>query len=368
MASGTESSREDIAERVRREVDRALKRNIKGLEFLTAGRQDVGAMKKELVHREGTAMLYRFTPVVDEIYRLPLLIVSPPSNKGYIFDLAPGQSMVEYLLQRGYDVFNLDWAPPRHDESHLGLADYVDRFIPDSMARIEEITGERELTLAGYCMGGTLATIHTALHSGPEAQGAAANRVTNLLLFATPIDFATMRLFQTWADQRHFDVDMMVERLGVIPPELMLGAFDLARPANRTAGRMHLWTNMWNDEFVRSYRMFDRWAAETLPVPGEYFREQIKKLMWDNGLVNDRLEVAGRIAHLSSITCPILNIIAQHDHVVSREAAGPLMTLTGSTDREEIISKGGHVSLVAGPAALRRLWPLIDDWLGKRSV
>ncbi|MCW1382742.1 alpha/beta fold hydrolase [Novosphingobium sp. KCTC 2891] len=365
MSEGTgQLSPEAVGERVRREVDRALKRNIKGLEFLAAGRQEVGAMAKDLVHREGTAMLYRYRPVVDEIYRLPLLIVSPPSNKGYIFDLAPGQSMVEFLLQRGYDVFNLDWAPPRHDESHLGLTDYVDRFIPDSMARIEEITGEREVTLAGYCMGGTLATIHTALHTGPGE----ANRVKNLMLFATPIDFSTMRLFQTWADKRHFDVDMVVDRLGVIPPELMLGAFDLSRPANRTAGRLHLWSNMWNDEFVRSYRMFDRWAAETLPVPGEYFREQIKKLMWANALVEGTLDVGGRIADLSRVKVPILNIIAQHDHVVSREAASPLMTLTGSEDREEILSKGGHVSLVAGPAALRRLWPLIDDWLGKRSV
>ncbi|MEO0033435.1 MAG: hypothetical protein RIS94_3193 [Pseudomonadota bacterium] len=353
-------SGEDVADRVRREVDRALKRNIKGLEFLTAARAEVGAMAKDLVHREGTAMLWRYRPVVDEIYRVPLLIVSPPSNKGYIFDLAPGQSMVEYLLERGYDVFNLDWAPPRQDEAHLGLSDYVDRFIPDSMARIAEITGERDVTLAGYCMGGTLATIHAALHAG--------NGVKNLILFATPIDFSTMKLFQKWADKRHFDVDMVVDRLGVIPPELMLGAFDLSRPANRTAGRLHLWTNMWNDEFVKSYRMFDRWAAETLPVPGEYFREQIKKLMWDNALVHNRLEVGGRVADLGAITVPILNIIALHDHIVSEEAAHPAMTLTGSTDCEEIITKGGHVSLVAGPSALRRLWPLIDGWLGKRSV
>jgi polyhydroxyalkanoate synthase len=358
--SGLSLSPEAVAEQVKREVDRALKRNIKGLDFLASGRQNVGAMEKDLVHREGTAMLYRFRPLVDEIYRVPLLIVSPPSNKGYIFDLAPGQSFVEYLLQRGYDVFNLDWAPPRRDEAHLGLTDYVDRFIPDSLARVAEITGEPDVSLAGYCMGGTLTTIHAALHAG--------NGVRNLLFFATPVDFTSMKLFQAWSDKRHFDVDLIVEKLGVIPPELMLGAFDLARPANRTAGRLQLWTNMWNDEFVRSYRMFDRWAAETLPVPGQYFRELIKHLMWENALSRNLLEVAGRIANLSNITVPILNIVAQHDHIVSHEATQPLMTLTGSADREEIFTKGGHVSLVAGPSALRRLWPQIDAWLGKRSV
>ncbi|MBF9149489.1 alpha/beta fold hydrolase [Novosphingobium jiangmenense] len=360
MSEAEQLSPEAVAERVRREIDRAMKRNIKGLDFLTAPRQDVGAMAKELVHREGTAMLYRYRPVMDEIYRVPLLIVSPPSNKGYIFDLAPGQSMVEYLLGRGYDVFNLDWAPPRRDEAHLGLGDYVDRFIPDCLATIARITGESEVSLSGYCMGGTLATIHAALHAG--------NGVRNLVLFATPVDFTHMHLFQKWSDRRHFDLDEVVDKLGIIPPEIMMGAFDLARPANRTAGRMHLWTNMWNDEFVRSYRMFDRWAAETLPVPGEYFREQIRYLMWDNALHEGTLEIGGRKALLSAIKVPILNIIAQHDHVVSLEAARPLRDRTGCTDYHEIVSKGGHVSLVAGPAALRRLWPHIDGWLAERSV
>lgn len=349
-----------VAQQVKREVDRALKRNIKGLDFLTAGRQDVGAMEKDLVHREGTALLYRYRPVVDEIYRIPLLIVSPPTNKGYIFDLAKGQSFVEFLLLRGYDVFLLDWAPPRRDEAHLGLSDYVDRFIPDSLTRIKDITGEADVSLAGYCMGGTLATIHAALHAG--------SGVRNLMLFATPIDFTSMKLFQAWSDKRHFDVDMVVDKLGVIPPELMLGAFDLSRPANRAAGRLTLWTNMWNDEYVRSYRMFDRWASETLPVPGEYFRQQIKFLMWDNALCHNRVEIAGHTVDLSKITVPILSIVAEHDHIVSRDAAQPLMTMTGSADREEIFTKGGHVSLVAGPSALRRLWPLVDAWLGKRSV
>lgn len=353
-------SPEEVAEKVRLEVDRALKRNIKGLDFLTAGRETVGAMEREMLYRDGTAILYRYRPILDEIYRIPLLIVSPPSNKGYIFDLAQGQSFVEFMLARGYDIFLLDWMPPRREEAGLGLSDYVNRFIPESIARIQAISGEGDVSLAGYCMGGVLTTIHAALYpDGP---------VKNLVSFATPIDFSHMKLFQVWADKRHFDIDAVVDQLGIIPPDIMLGAFDLARPANRTAGQINLWTNMWNDDFVRSYRMFDRWAAETLPVPGEYFRDQVKKLMWDNGLVNDRLEIDGKAARLSAITAPILNIVAQHDHVVSLEATQPLMTMTSSADREEIVTKGGHVSLVAGPAAVRRLWPHIDTWLGKRSV
>jgi len=298
--------------------------------------------------------------VRDEVYRVPLLMVTPPSNHGYIFDLAKGQSMIEYLLHRGFDVYLLDWAVPTPDEAGLTLADYAEGFVADSIAEVLAATGEDELTLAGYCMGGTLSVMHAALNP--------VNPIRNLVAFATPVDFTQMELFQTWADRSHFDVDKMVDSLGVIPGDVMLGAFDLMRPANRAAGRIHLWTNMWNDEFVRSYRMFDRWAAETLPVPGEYFREQIKLLIWENALLEGKLTMRGRTADLRNIKAATLSIVAQHDHVVSREAATPLITRTSSTDTAEIVAKGGHVSLVAGTQALHRLWPKIDEWLRTRSL
>ena len=351
---------EEIGARVRLEIDRAIKRNIKGLDFLAAPRQSVGAMPKDVLLRDGTATLYRYRPQVDDVYRVPFLIVSPPSNRGYIFDLAAGQSYVEFMLKAGYDVFLLDWMPPKREEAGLAIDDYVLRFIPDAIACVQKTVGEEEISLAGYCMGGTLAVIYAALFpQGP---------LKNLICFTTPVDFKHMTMFQVWADESFFDVDHLVDSLGNIPPEIMLGAFDLMRPANRPAGVLHLWTNMWNDEFVKSYRMFDRWAAETLPMPGEYFRQLIKELLWKNALVENSLVIDGRVADLANITAPLLNIVAQHDHVVAHAAAAPLMTRTSSSEREEIVSKGGHVSVVAGPHALKRLWPSIDAWLGKRSV
>jgi polyhydroxyalkanoate synthase subunit PhaC len=348
-----------IGERARLEVERAIQRNLKGLDFLTAPKQPVGAMASDQIDRSGTMSLYRYRPVTDEVYRVPLLIVSPPSNKGYIFDLARGQSFIEFMLHRGYDVFLLDWIPPRSDESGLGFEDYVLDFIPSCITQVQTLTGEHQVTLAGYCMGGTLAAMNAALLPEP---------IANLLFFATPVDFTHMQLFRTWADPKHFDVDRLVASIGNIPPEVMLGAFDLMRPANRAAGMLSLWTNMWNDDFVKSYRMFDRWAAETLPTPGRYFEQFVKQLLWDNALVEGRMQLGGRKIDIGAITAPVLSIVAQHDHVVAREAAAPLVERTGSTDREEIVSKGGHVSLVAGPAALRRLWPSIDSWFEKRSV
>ena len=42
--------------------------------------------------------------------------------------------------------------------------------------------------------------------------------------------------------------------------------------------------------------------------------------------------------------------------------------MVGSTDKQGIMLKGGHVSLVAGPNAIKRLWPNLVAWLGERST
>jgi polyhydroxyalkanoate synthase subunit PhaC len=45
-----------------------------------------------------------------------------------------------------------------------------------------------------------------------------------------------------------------------------------------------------------------------------------------------------------------------------------VVRLVGSKDKEEWVLKGGHVSLVAGIAAVTRTWPRLVSWLAPRSV
>ena len=99
----------------------------------------------------------------------------------------------------------------------------------------------------------------------------------------------------------------------------------MLRPASRSMGQIQLWENMWNDEFVKSYRMFDRWAQDTLPLAGEYFRQTTKDLMWDNKLYERTMTVGGRRADISRIKVPILHAVAEHDHIVPYDAAKPLI-------------------------------------------
>ncbi|NBC23744.1 MAG: poly-beta-hydroxybutyrate polymerase, partial [Gammaproteobacteria bacterium] len=166
----------------------------------------------------------------------------------------------------------------------------------------------------------------------------------------------------------HFDVDRLVDTLGIVPKDVVEASFTMLRPAQKPAGQVRVWEQIWNDEFVKSFRAFERWGNETLPLAGEYFRQTTKELMWANRLYNGDLVVNGRPAKLSNITVPVMSVMALHDHIVSADASKPLLELVGSTDKEELVLKGGHVSLIAGPNAVRRMWPALNLWLAERST
>ena len=349
-----------IASRIQAEVERAVQRNIKGIEYLASPGPALGLTPRDVVAQRGTMALYHYRPLVEEIYRVPLLIVMAITNRGYILDLTPGQSLVEFLLKQGYDVFMLDWNPPRPDETRLRLEDYTLDFIPHCVGRVQEISGEDDVNIVGYCMGGMLSTIYSALHpAGP---------LKNLAVFTTPIDFSEMKLFSHWSDKRYFDVDRLIDKTGNAPRDMIFAAFDMLRPATSVAAKVQLWDNLWNDDYVKAYRMVDRWAGDTLPVPGEFFRQLTKECMWENRLLKNELVIGGRRVDLRRIKVPVLHALAEHDHIVPYSAAKPLVAGIGSKDKAEVVLKGGHVSLVAGGNAIKRLWPKLDSWLGNRSV
>ncbi|HJQ57319.1 MAG TPA: alpha/beta fold hydrolase [Vineibacter sp.] len=359
--SATAATREpDVGARFQAEIDRSIQRYVKGLEFLSTPPPPVGSSPKEVIHSRGTLMLYHYRPMVDEIYRVPVLLVMATTNKSYIFDLAPGQSLVEFLLKRGYDVYVMDWNAPRPEEKSLRIEDYVLDFIPDCVERVQKTSGETDVSVVGYCQGGVLSSMYAAAHPrGP---------LKNLVCFTTPIDFTKMGLFAIWSDKRHFDVDRLIDTFGNMPPEIISTSFDMLRPATRTATQIQVWEKMWDDEYIKSYRMFDRWGVEMLPLAGEYFRQTVKEMMWNNSLYKGTLVLGGRQINLRNITVPILHVVAEHDHIVPFEASKPLIELVGSQDKEQVMLKGGHVSVIAGPNAVKRMWPKLDEWLGVRSV
>ena len=159
---------ETMGRQVQNMVERTIQRGVKGFDYVRASAAPVGLTPKDVVLERGTLRMYHYRAQSPEVYRVPVMLVMATTNKAFVFDLAPGQSMVEYLLKQGFDVFVVDWAPPVPEERGLGLADYTQDFLPACVRTVRSITGEPDISIIGYCMGGVLSTIYAATHpDGP---------------------------------------------------------------------------------------------------------------------------------------------------------------------------------------------------------
>lgn len=349
-----------VAEAVNTAVNRAIERNRAGVDPLVGLDLDVGVTPKDILHSEGTLKLYHYRPVCDEIYRIPVIVVPSLVSRSYILDLAKGQSLVEYLVGQGFDVYLIDWGTPRPEHRTLALEDYVLRLIPSCIEKVLEYTEQDEISMVGYCLGGMLACIYAATHTDGPLQ--------NLVCFTTPVNSEGMALYKTWTDPKHFDVDRIVDELGNIPPELMTTSMQALRPLQRTAGQMRLLDNADNDEFVEAFMRLDRWAADQVPFPGATAKQFIVDFLRENKLMRGEMKAGEHLVDLGAIRVPFLHVAAQFDHIVPAAASEPLVGLVGSADKQEIVLKGGHVSLVAGGNAVYRLWPKLESWLAPKSV
>ena len=277
MSETNQTNSEELGASVQEFVEQTIQRGRRGLEIASAPPQPVGLTPKEVLYTRGTLRLYHYEPQCDEVYRVPVLLVMATTNKAFIFDLAPGRSMVEYMVQQGYDMYVLDWAPPTWAERNLTLADYTQDFIPTCIEKVQEDSGVEDISVIGYCMGGVLSLIYASTHvDGP---------LKNLVCLTTPVDNHRTGITQIWNDPKYFDVDYLVDTVGILSADAVTQMFEMQRPAQRLAGQLRLWDQMLDDDFVDNYRAFNRWGEETLPLAGEYVRETTKELAWGNKLL-----------------------------------------------------------------------------------
>ncbi len=350
-----------LGEQARREAGRTLERARRGLEVAT-GRHDpdVGVTPKDLIYRRGTMALYRYRPMTSEVYRVPVMFVMSLVSKPYILDLVPGQSFVEYLLRHGFDVYMLDWGVPQPQDHTLRFEDYVLDFLPRCVDEVKRVTKEDNISFIGYCMGGILGLMYGAAF--PQSG------LKNLVCVATPVDFTGMGLLRRMADQRWFDVDRIVDSLGNVPAETVLLSLEALRPLDRLVSYVRLWDNLWDESYVYNWRVRYKWVNDQIPFPGECYRQLIKDLMWDNKLMTGELTLGGRRIDTHNIRCSVLHAMAEFDHIAPYEATRPLTSIVGSTDKQDLTVRGGHVSLISGKNAILRLWPTVNEWLSVRST
>jgi polyhydroxyalkanoate synthase len=343
-------------DRVRREVERNALRARNGIRMATGlQRTDVGLSPKDVVWSRGRSELWHYRS--DQVsLRPPLLIIYSLFNKSYILDLRPGNSVIEHLIAAGFDVYMLDWGVPDERDAANQLEDYVDFYIPAAIDRIREISGSDDVNLFGYCFGGVLSVLHAAHH--PESP------LRSLTVLTTPADF--QQLGPMTDVMSRIDLDDVLGVDGMVPPSVILQGFRSLAPMGEVTGRVDLLEKLWNDEFVTAYQAMAGWGNDQVPLPGGVAR-QFKKMVEENAFLNDRIVLGGDRVHLADIQVPFLHVLGLRDHIIPEAAAGPLVDLIGSEDKQELRLDAGHVGLMVGRTAAKNTVPVVIDFLKQRS-
>ncbi len=327
--------------------------------ILTTPGAQIGASPREIVWTHRGTTLYRYRSSRRE-HAIPVLLVFALINRPDIFDLRRGNSFVEFLLSEGFDVFLVDWGVPDEEDADLGLAEFVCDELHWAVRETLLCAGEEELTLLGWCIGGTLCAIYCALHP--------VGAVRNAILLTTPID-PSDSLYASWVAHDDFDVDLIADSYPAIPGERIDWANKLMKPVtNYVTTYRRLFEGILQGKDPRlSYQAMAKWVGDNPPFPARAYREWITWMYKENRLVSGRLRLRGEQVDLSAIEQNLLVVTAGADHIAPPQGTVPLLDLVSSEDVMHLDRPGGHIGLMAGSKAKHEIWPELADWLAERS-
>jgi polyhydroxyalkanoate synthase len=328
--------------------------------ILTTRDARIAVTPKDVVwtHRKTTLYRYRSS---NRRHTVPVMLVFALINRPEIFDLRPGHSFVEFLLGEGFDVYLLDWGVPGPEDSDTGLDYYVCDALEWATREVLRSSGATSVTLAGWCIGGTLCAMHAGL-AGTRSPA------RNLVLLTTPID-PTQSLYHHWVGRDSFDVDYLTENWPVIPGVGIDFANKLMKPVtNLWSTYRRLAQNVYDGKADRvAFQSMAKWIADNPPFPARAFREWVTWIYKENLLARGLLRLRDQRVDLRRIQQSLLILTADNDHIVPPANTIPLLDLAASTDRTHIARPGGHIGLMAGSSARNQVWPELADWLKQRS-
>ncbi|HEY5316493.1 MAG TPA: alpha/beta fold hydrolase [Solirubrobacteraceae bacterium] len=327
--------------------------------ILTTPDAPIGETPRDVVWTHRKTTLYRYRSSARE-HPLPVLLVFALINRPEIFDLRRGSSFVEFLLDEGFDVFLLDWGVPDEEDADMGLAEFVCDELDWAVRETLRACGEDELSLLGWCIGGTLAAMYCALHPS--------GAVRNAVLLTTPID-PSGSLYERWVGGDEFDVDFIADSSPAVPGAGIDFANKLMKPvSNYVTTYRRLFQGILEGRDPRvSYQAMAKWVADNPPFPARAYREWITWMYKENRLIAGRLRLRGARVDLARIEQNLLVVTAGADHIAPRDGTVPLLDMVGSEDVTHLDRPGGHIGLMAGSKAKQEIWPELAQWLSERS-
>jgi polyhydroxyalkanoate synthase len=348
--------------------------------------QNLAASEGKVVYREDHLELIQYAQKTDQVYKVPVFIVPPQINKFYVWDLAPGRSIVEYLVGQGHQVFVVSWRNPTEAEAAWDLESYV-LALDRATAAACEISGSDTLNLVGACSGGITAALLIALWGARMTKRAESFSLlvavidvqggedTSLGLFANIETLVLAKLFS--------------RSKGVLEGRDLERAFAWLRPNDL------IWA-YWVNNYLLGQEppAFDilYWNSDTTNLPAALHSDLLGLLESGGMAGGNGPTIDGHKLGLGQISCDCFVLGGETDHITPWD--GCYLTTKGlGGDWQYVLSQSGHIQSLINPpgnpkarfftnpanpptAAEFRAgaeahqgswWPHWADWLGKHG-
>ena len=295
----------------------------------------------KVVWRNDLIELIQYAPTTEKVYRRPLLIVPPWINKFYILDLNPEKSFIKWCVDQGLTVFVVSWVNPDGRHRDKGFDAYMREGIFDSLKAIETITGERQVSTIGYCVGGTLMAVTLAYMAAIGD-----DRIASTTFFTTQVDFTEPGELKVFTDAntiRNVEADMA--QTGYLDGSRMANAFNMLRPTDL------IWSYVVNNYIKGQAPMaFDllTWNSDSTRMTAANHSFYLRECYLKNSLAKGEMAVDGVKLDVGKVTIPIYDLAAREDHIAPAKSAFNGAKLFGGPVRY-VMSGSGHIAGVVNP-------------------
>ncbi|MBV9372378.1 MAG: alpha/beta fold hydrolase, partial [Alphaproteobacteria bacterium] len=307
---------------------------------------DLAATPGSVVYRNALMELIQYAPATEQVYRRPILYVPPLVNKYYLLDLQPKSSLIRWLVEQGHTVFVISWVNPGAELADKDIADYIREGPVEALEAIEQATGEREVDLFGFCMGGTLVGIALAWLAA-KGQG---DRVASATAIGSLFDFSELGTWSTFTEP---------EQLRAMERHLLHKGFMAAQDLQALFSAVRANDLIWSS--VVNHYLLDKeappsdilyWFADGAHIPRAFLLSWAKDVLRDNKLARGgELEVGGVRIDLGKVRTPVTAISLKDDHVSAWAATYDSARLFGGPVRFLLGGSGHNAGVINPPSA-----------------
>ena len=309
--------------------------------------ENVATTPGKVVYQNDLMQLIQFEPTTKKVDRRPLLIVPPWINKYYILDLQPKNSFIKWATDQGLTVFVVSWVNPDKELAAKSFEDYMLEGPLDALGAIEKATGEKEVNIIGYCLGGTL-TASTLAYMKEKKD----DRIKSATFFTALVDFSEPGELGVFIDEEQ--LDSLEERMnadGYLEGSSMATTFNMLR-ANDL-----IWSFVVNNYLLgKDPFPFDLlyWNSDSTRMPAEMHRFYLRNMYQDNKLIEPGgVTLDGVPIDLSKVDLPVFMLSTKEDHIAPwKSTYAATQIYKGNV--KFCLAGSGHIAGVVNPPSVEK--------------